>query len=296
MNIFTIYNDIKGHILSFIPYEDKDNVIKSYVGNDIESFSKFVENKIHRFQPHNYIWEVYNRRSKRLLAQCHMDNGQFNGLAKFWYPDEEWKLSWGFLRRECYYKNGILHGISKEWYADEHIREWLYRDGQIVRHRNFYPHGALCFEQQYVNGKKHGVKKNYYKDGEQLLQVSMYKNDKMDGKLITWHPNGVKKTEAYYKDGEYHGIYTTWSKEGDMTLKVEYRNGKYHGMMQIWVKNTLILEASYGEGEYIGRRRVWYDSGKPKLDEFYDNRSILREQKEWDEHGTLIRFTNFDNK
>ena len=53
-----------------------------------------------------------------------------------------------------------------------------------------------------------------------------YKDDKLDGPVVTWHENGQKQIEANNKDGKLYGDARGWHENGQKSFESEWKNGK----------------------------------------------------------------------
>lgn len=113
-----IYPDLKGYILSFVPYEYKTAIIDAFetwnstntpldgYGNFIPD-EKFVEKHIHHYEPHRFQWEEYDMLLKIKSYEYPMINGQKDGLH-IEYDDD------GFAFIGAEYVRGVKHGIMWE--------------------------------------------------------------------------------------------------------------------------------------------------------------------------------------
>ncbi len=56
-------------------------------------------------------------------------------------------------------------------------------------------------EASYKAGQRSGIWKYYFPDGKQLSKQEEYRDDKLDGTLYLWYPNGTKGNEYHYQAG-----------------------------------------------------------------------------------------------
>lgn len=93
----------------------------------------------------------------------------------------------------------------------------------------------------YVNGLKQGFYKryqsidkldenvlleSYYSDLLLPIETGFYKDDRLDGEVITYYNNGNILTKRCFSNGKIHGVYRRYDYEGGRLLQfVEYVNG-----------------------------------------------------------------------
>jgi antitoxin component YwqK of YwqJK toxin-antitoxin module len=154
-------------------------------------------------------------------------NGVMDGKATYYFPDGKTSASGS-------YKKGVKDGVWKYSLNDgKSGSEELYKNGAIVKTQRdngefeeYYPKSnILKAVYNYKESKKNGAFKEYYEagewktetvpahdgfpeeqrqyfEGEKLQRTGNYKNDKLDGKVVTYKLDGtIEKTEIY-KDGE----------------------------------------------------------------------------------------------
>lgn len=67
---------------------------------------------------------------------------------------------------------------------------------------------------------QNGEFKDFYEDGK-LKTVTSYKNGKLDGNSINYHPNGIIKEEGKYLSGKAHGAFKCYDSLGRLS-KISY--------------------------------------------------------------------------
>ena len=94
----------------------------------------------------------------------------------------------GNIRYRNPIKNNKLDGVAKYWAEN----------------------GDLINEVEYLNGLLHGEWKEYY-PSKKIKSITNYKFDKKDGLHITYHMNGIKKSETLFLDGTQISEMLRWT-------------------------------------------------------------------------------------
>lgn len=241
--------DLKGIILSYLPYTYKDYLIGSIYDNpDTNSHRgfdapmrrgtiNFVEEHIHHQEPHG-IWEEYDRKTKRILLDKQYVNGILNGIYR-----EYWEN--GIVYKEKKYVNGVMDGVFWTYFENGVLNmELAYEHGEkIGYHKIWYPNGQLkeVFITPYGGLRE---MTEYYEDGNRKL-YRIYYNGKWGHPKIcqSWHSNGNMESQWYYnEDGEFHGICRNWYSNGQMESERKYYHGYLNGLSRVWRNDGKLLE------------------------------------------------------
>lgn len=134
----------------------------------------------------------------------------------------------GSVQAECNFHNGKEHGVAK-CYDQNGRLEWsiTYADG--------VPHGELL---HFVNGS--------------LSEKRTYAHGLLNGKVITYHPNGNKHVESDYVNDKEHGKTIVYHENGNIAASVDMVNGVKHGVYKIYDETgKLVTVVKVVNGQYI---------------------------------------------
>lgn len=120
----------------------------------------------------------------------------------------------------------------------------------ITHEVNFEP---VSFEVIYthrdtLNGMVRAV---HASDTSKIALKCHYKNGKLNGRYLTWYPNGNYLMTVIYGYGKMHGDYTEYNDNGALITKGKYRDGIQHGF---W---TYKIEGCRGQFKKGVRHGKW---------------------------------------
>lgn len=103
-------------------------------------------------------------------------------------------------------------------------------------------------------------------------------------------PGEPPKPQITYKDGKIDGAVLLYHPTGHLKRKVHFKQGLHHGTDQIWnASGQLIIEAEFANDLPVGRARRWHDNGKLALEIAYEQDPAKFTVKEWDSVGNPIQ-------
>ncbi len=109
------------------------------------------------------------------------------------------------------------------------------------------------------------------------------------GKLISFFPDGTKKSEYTVEQGKLNGEAIFYSQEGKILEMGFYSNGAKHGK---WVRYNYsgkqLAIASYNNGDKHGKWIVWDDNGVKRFEMEYANGHKTGTWQEWNEQEELV--------
>lgn len=270
-----ICKDIKGKILSYVPFEYRDEMIIAMKGT-----VSFIDKHIHHFEPHFEIMEEYDKFTMAKLSECYMVNGQRHGRLRKYYPN-------GTLWKVIEYKNGLKDGkktIHRDVLNDQKVCELQsignYKNGVLHGvHTSWYANGEMFELEHYVDGKLDGVRKVWSKGGK-LKFRDTYSKGNLNGLSESWHRNGQKFHEINYKDGRKHGLATYWLPNRVMSKRTEYVEGKKQGEEMEWDgESKIITIRKYVDG--VEKELTYFDH--PKVTE----KTIIKEDGTIESHRKI---------
>ncbi|CAA0172843.1 conserved exported hypothetical protein [Tenacibaculum maritimum] len=104
---------------------------------------------------------------------------------------------------------------------------------------------------------------DYYINGtvqmEGFSTVSTPNEEKFDGLILYYHPNGKTFHKANYQNGELEGKRDVYYETGELKETGKYTNGKRDGVWKTYYKNGKIKKkGKYRNGEKIGVWKTFY--------------------------------------
>tara|TARA_B100001115_G_scaffold49276_1_gene36438 strand:+ start:32 stop:937 length:906 start_codon:yes stop_codon:yes gene_type:complete len=153
-------------------------------------------------------------------------------------------------------------GCAKRAYGNEQIEVLAqFKDGYVVRRKEWWENGTPRREENFKDGKKHGLWTRWYRNGQKKGEIN-HKDGKPDGSGFTWYENGQKHLESNYKDGRLDGLQTMWYDGGQKKVEANYKDGKMEGFAKRWRKTGLISEEGYWKAGKIMSVVMWKPNGE----------------------------------
>lgn len=215
------FYDLNGHLVSRENYKNgkrHGEVIVYYATGSVSEKANY------RNGVKNGKWEQYFENGNPKLSATVMNGIKYDGIFVSYYPD-------GSKRDSGRYVNGLRESSWYHFNADGSIRViYVYRAGEVKEeHRRngvftkYFPNDIKRSEYTYEDGKKNGPFKEYYEKGKwvtgietdkfgitypvqrledtQVKREGNYKNDKLDGEIITYTEKGKIKKKEVYQNG-----------------------------------------------------------------------------------------------
>ena len=226
--------DEESHLIASIPYE------KGFLEGTSSYF--YPDGKLYKEIPYRKdqiegIVRVFDQEGT-LVEQISYLQGEREGKAwscwrpgKFKYVEEYQK---GALMLAHYFDpQGIIIAEIKEGkgervlFEGEHLKTLIeYHDGVIQgKVRHFNPQGKLLSFFHLKEGLKDGKEWEYYPSQEETPQPKLYiewHQDKIQGLVKTWYPNGLLESQREMHDNQKQGVSLAWSKTEELLLFEEY--------------------------------------------------------------------------
>lgn len=156
-----------------------------------------------------------------LVAQSFYKNGQKEGVAKIFNPDQTVKMTLEYVK-------GELHGKVKE----------------------FYPNGAIHKETFYEHGLKEGDENTYSENGS-LIGQNHYKQGELDGYCYSKNDLGKLTFEAQYQNGKKHGKFNKYYDNGEPKVIQEFHLDQLNGVKKVYDQSGLCTETHYDMGDKL---------------------------------------------
>lgn len=231
-------------------------------------------------------------------------NGNYDGLAKGFYPD-------GTPMYEINYKNGNLDGKATYYYKNGNVqskKEFLNGVQTNVQETFYLLGGTKCYT-PVKNDSKDGIETCYYQNGTKETVINFVKNS-AEGKSDMLFPDGsVKSSQTFLKDyfngerktffpnknPETLEFYKNKTQSGDIISY--FPNGKQNTVMK--VDNNIFSSVKKYLGDQIAEDYIYtsgkltksvnYVLGKPRIEFSYSgaaNEEYITSYKVYDENGT----------
>ncbi len=206
-----------------------------------------------------------------LLAQVDINQmdaqGKRHGLWKKMYPGNKQ------VRYEGTFEHGKEIGTFK-FYCEKcksqpSVVKEFNTSNSIFEVKYYTVKGKLVSEGKMDGKDRIGEWLYYPKKFSTIMTREQYKNGKLDGKKITYYPNGKVTEETNFVNGLKEGENNYYSPEGVLLKKLKYRNDQLVGeAFHYDASGALMIEGFYKEGRKDG---IWkyYKRGKLVLEEKY---------------------------
>ena len=122
-----------------------------------------------------------------------------------------------------------------------------FKDGQKNGLSQVFENGRLVMEMNFLKDVLNGFFK-YYFPNKTIQLLMQYKNGKLDGEFIQYHPNGAPQMKANYVEGVQDGIAQTFDPFNNLVQEMFYKNGFLEGPVNTYHDNELVARTYYKEG------------------------------------------------
>lgn len=110
-----------------------------------------------------------------------------------------------------------------------------------------------------------------------------------NGQHITYHENGIKKTDFTIQSGKIVGTAKFFYESGELMESGNYSDGLKDGAWTKYSKTGGVIGvASFKSGEKDGQWLIFNNQGKKLFEMYYTNGERSGTWKQWDEKGNLI--------
>ena len=199
------------------------------------------------------------------------DQGQRHGIWKKYYPKTDQ------LRYEGRFEHGKEIGEFKFYCEDCKDKptavQTFNKKDDISEVKYFTKKGKLISEGK-MNGKDRIGEWIYYqKNSKEIMTRENYLNGELNGKTVTYYPNGKITEEIGYKNGIKEGENNYYSPDGILLKKLLHENGELHGPISYYDANgNVVIEGNYMEGKKKGLWK-YYKNGKVVLEETFPKKN-----------------------
>lgn len=208
---------------------------------------------------------------------------------------------------------GQSSGLMRVWGADGARREYGRnprgeRDGEW---RQWNPQGQLVVQAQYKNGALQGLTKVFHANA-QLARELWHDNDKLvaergfnaQGQLTVLQGDWGWPLPGLSAATPSNGAHLLYREDGKPLGKVEFQGGKLVQEDRLWDDGKLRMrlkvaadgriEQNFSPTGVIRREIRWAGAnGQKVLDQVYDERGNISEQREWAPNGRVLALTSW---
>lgn len=140
------------------------------------------------------------------------------------------------------------------------------RNGKKVSTREYTSPGGIArckmynfMEYLHASGSMDGRTKigewvYFSNKGRDTVTVENFKNGVLDGKQMTYFPNGQLATDITFVDGKKQGAFFNYFNNGQLEQEGTYLDDQLHGSLKIWYRiGKLKRQAYYDNGDKTGK-------------------------------------------
>jgi antitoxin component YwqK of YwqJK toxin-antitoxin module len=167
--------------------------------------------------------------------------------------------SYGFIKSAGFYDNGYKDG---KWicYYDIFLNQKRNKNLELLtnipkdKQSNMFQ--QINYIINYKKGTWHGEQIHYNVLGE-IKFSSMYKNNQLNGTLISYE-NGKTKNIYSYKNDKLNGMWVSFFENGTIELLCYYENGKQKGRWELYNRVGKIICSSKNNKKFPKYSKGWY--------------------------------------
>lgn len=181
--------------------------------------------------------------------------------------------------REAYYSNGIINGdsITKDYYISGEL--------QFVGH-------IVSENPDVLSGQGTW----YYRNGQIETQYKVNSKGLIQGKVLSYYENGIKKSISNYSNGKLNGKYTTYFPNGNIQYDYQYKDDLTNGLCKEYFENgRLKISSNMIDGKQNGKGYEYYESGKLYATFYCVSGTLQGEAIEYYENGKMKSKGNYSN-
>ncbi len=178
------------------------------------------------------------------------NDGKRSGTWKTFYKN-------GNQKEIINYRNGLLSGDYKTFDDDgilHHVQ--TYEQDTLTGQRFYNKEGKILSDESDKNGNF--SIQAFFPDGSPDYKAT-YQNGLLEGEVITYYRNGIKKMIQHFKKGYKEGPLKAFYETGELQYGVDFRNGKEHGYYRSFYENGQINEEGWFQDGLKQQKWVLYD-------------------------------------
>jgi antitoxin component YwqK of YwqJK toxin-antitoxin module len=200
--------------------------------------------------PHGKTTFYFDNASKNKSTVFTYANGIKSGASSTYHEN-------GSKASTVNYSNGVKQGVEAVYSTQgQKVEDALFADGvkgKVLRW-DYHNRYAKNFQREFLNGVQINEMLSWHPNGKKKSTVS-FENGKKQGVETIWHDNATKSADSIYDDGIQNGETTQWNDQGEKTLIGTFDNGKlttatewtYHANKAIASVNGMFNGINHGE-------------------------------------------------
>ncbi len=209
-------------------------------------FSQSEINQVDAQGERHGIWKKHYPKSDQLRYEGKFEHGKEVGEFKFYCED-------------CKDKPNAIKVFNKK--------------NDIAEVKYFTAKGKLVSEGQMDGKDRFGDWIYYHNNSKVIMTRENYVNGKLNGKIVTYYPDGKITEEIEYKNGVKDGENNYYSPTGVLLKKLIYKNEELDGLVIYYdAHGNVLIEGNYKEGKKHGLWK-YYKDGKMELEETFPKKN-----------------------
>ena len=141
----------------------------------------------------------------------------------------------GKVMYEGFFRNDYPEGEFRRYYEDGTLKSLLVfsNRGTEAKAILYYPNGLKASSGKYTNQLKEGLWLFYsFTVKDLLISEAEYKENKLNGLMINYYPDGKAAEKIRYRNNLKHGECLKYFPDGTVTLRTNYENGLINGRFE----------------------------------------------------------------
>lgn len=197
------------------------------------------------------------------------DEGNAHGIWKKYYEGSKQ------LRYEGKFKHGKEVGEFRFYCEDCKDKPEVIKDfkGNVADVKYLTKKGKIISEGKMEGKQRIGEWLRYHKNSKTLMTRENYSNGKLDGKRLTYYPDGKITEELLFSNGLKEGENLHYSPAGVIIKKLQFKDDKLQGPASFYDGHgNLIIEGAYKEDRKNGSWK-YYKNGEVVLEESFPKKN-----------------------
>ena len=138
--------------------------------------------------------------------------------------------------------------------------------------------GTLQSKGSFLDKDRIGDWVYFFTDGK-IMSEEVYKQGKLEGKLVNYYPNGKETEITFYKDGLKDELSQKYSSDGILIEEITFKKGKQNGPAKYFELNGNLKEAgSYKDGKRVGEWEYYLD-GEVSTEKELKKKKFIKNKK-----------------
>jgi len=188
------------------------------------------------------VWKKYFPNTKQLRYEGQFDHGKETGTFKFYCEEcrtqpmavKEFDATTGIAHVKYFTKKGKLVSEGKMT-GKKHMGEWVYY---------FEKSKEVMTRELYQDGKLNGKKVTYYPNGK-IAEEANYSQGFAEGEAMYYAPTGVLLKKLNFRENKLVGPAAYYDSKGDPKMIGQYKNDKKDGIWKYYKNGKFEKEETF---------------------------------------------------